>query len=126
MTHISIEARVQSVYGNLPAWKQRELVRNAHRHAETNRVGTAYVWKTNGHAPFADMTAEWVALGFATQAEADATETLRKEQTEKFLTEYIEARKNHIPSAEERYELLAAFGPCETVVDVITGQRYTT
>jgi hypothetical protein len=43
-----------------------------------------------------------------------------------FLAAYREARKNYVPSAEERYEMRAAFGPGEEVVDVITGQRFTT
>ena len=43
---------------------------------------------------------------------------------EKVLAEYREARKNHVPSAEEMYEMRAAFGEGSTVVDIITGQVY--
>lgn len=40
-----------------------------------------------------------------------------------FLAEYRKARENHVPSAEEMFEMRAAFGPGATVVDVITGRR---
>jgi hypothetical protein len=46
--------------------------------------------------------------------------------TDAFMKEYIEQMKDHVPSAEERYELRAAFGEGETVVNVTTGQKYTT
>lgn len=121
----NIEARIQTVYADAPVWKQREITRQAEMIAETDRVGAAFVWKSNGNAPFADMTAIWVQLGLASLEEADATEALRKEQTAKFMSEYVEARKNHVPSGEELAEMRAAFGPGETVVDVITGQRIT-
>jgi hypothetical protein len=55
------------------------------------------------------------------EAEKDA-------HTAAFLEEYIENQKNRTPEqiAEERFELLAAFGPGETVVNVITGERTQT
>ena len=45
--------------------------------------------------------------------------------TERFLNEYREARRNYKPSAEEMFEMQAAFGAGETVVDVITGQTFS-
>ena len=46
--------------------------------------------------------------------------------TDAFLADYRESRKNHVPSAEERFEMRAAFGEGATVVNVITGQKYRT
>lgn len=50
----------------------------------------------------------------------------RKLSTSEFLKEYCERMKDHVPSAEERYEMRAAFGEGQTVVNVITGKKYTT
>jgi len=48
------------------------------------------------------------------------------EKTKKFLEEYRENMKDHEPDAEHMYELRAAFGEGETVVNVITGKTYKT
>jgi hypothetical protein len=37
-----------------------------------------------------------------------------------------ESMKNHVPSDEEMYEMRAAFGPGQKIVNVVTGQEYTT
>jgi hypothetical protein len=50
------------------------------------------------------------------QAEIDA-------HTTAFLKEYREQMKDYQPSEEELFEMRAAFGPGETVVNVVTGQR---
>lgn len=42
------------------------------------------------------------------------------------LGAYREAQKNHVPSDEEKFEMLAAFGPGVEVVDVITGRKHRT
>jgi hypothetical protein len=47
------------------------------------------------------------------------------EELEKFLTDYRK-RQPARPSAEERFEARAAFGPGVEVVDIISGRRYTT
>lgn len=49
-----------------------------------------------------------------------------KEEIDRILAEYAEARKNHVPSAEEMFEMRAAFGEGAEVVDVITGQVFHT
>lgn len=51
---------------------------------------------------------------------------LNEKDIQKVLAEYREARKNHTPSAEEMFEMRAAFGPGAEVVDIITGQVYRT
>lgn len=47
-------------------------------------------------------------------------------ETEAILASYRKAMRGSRPTAEERYEMRAAFGPGETVVNVITGDKYTT
>jgi hypothetical protein len=39
------------------------------------------------------------------------------------VADYVQSRREHGYSDEERYEMRAAFGPGETVVDVLTGER---
>ena len=48
-----------------------------------------------------------------------------KEDTETFLKRYREQQKNKVYSEEELYEMRAAFGEGETVVNVVTGKRIT-
>lgn len=55
---------------------------------------------------------------------AEATQKARDAEVEKSISEYRERMKNHKPSAEELFEMRAAFGPGAKVVDVFTGQTY--
>ncbi len=57
-------------------------------------------------------------------AENLAHEALKAFNAECAIREYRKARENYVPSAEEMYEMQAAFGPGAVVVDVITGQRF--
>jgi hypothetical protein len=45
------------------------------------------------------------------------------QHTTAFLTEYRERMKNHEYSEEEKAEMRAAFGPGETVVNIVTGKK---
>lgn len=87
----------------------------------TRREGDALVWDTNGSEPFDDMLAMWVALGLITDAQREATSVRREQRTREFLANYRANPPQR--SAEEIAEMRAAFGPGETVVDVITGER---
>lgn len=51
-----------------------------------------------------------------------ATIEARDEENRKSIAEYREAMKNYEPSEEELYEMRAAFGAGETVVDIFTGK----
>jgi len=48
--------------------------------------------------------------------------------TEKSIREYIQAQRNRTQEqiAEERFEARAAMGPGVEMVNIITGERYTT
>ena len=56
------------------------------------------------------------------------TAVAREAHTKAFLEEYRVAQLNRSAEQirEERFEALAAYGPGETVVNIITGERYTT
>jgi hypothetical protein len=45
---------------------------------------------------------------------------------DKVLGAYRQAMANHEPSLEEQFEMRAAFGAGQTVVNVITGKKYRT
>lgn len=87
--------------------------------------GDVLVWTSNGQHPMSDMVAVWLRLGLITERQAEATSTAREAATEVFFASYRAAQARRTPAelAEERAEMLAAFGPGETVVDVITGRR---
>ena len=82
-------------------------------------------WQSNNRIPFADMLHKFVIARLITQEVADDSEVVRQEEENDFLAAYIEARNNRSPEqkAEEAYELRAAFGPGETIVDVFTGEK---
>jgi hypothetical protein len=47
----------------------------------------------------------------------------QKKSNAEWIAEYRKAQMNRQPSAEEIFEMVAAFGPGAEVVDVITGQK---
>jgi hypothetical protein len=79
-------------------------------------------WDSNGSVPPADILAAWAALGLPFILEASTA--AREADLATFLAEY---RRSYTgPTAEQRAEQRAAFGPGVELVDVITGHRYTT
>ena len=92
------------------------------RFADDSRwVDGAYRWKSNGRAAPADCVRMAIRLGLADPARL-ATHMLTAElETRKFLAAYRANPPRH--SDETIAEMRAAFGPGETVVDVVTGLR---
>jgi hypothetical protein len=82
------------------------------------------VWASNNRHPMADMVAAWLFLGLITEAQALSTDEARATANVALIAAYRAAQPAQ-PSAEEMYEMRAAFGPGETVVDVLTGRRVT-
>jgi hypothetical protein len=66
--------------------------------------------------------------GLVDQATVDITASARDVYTEKSIAEYIEAQKNRTAEqiAEERFEARAAHGEGVRLVNIITGETYTT
>ena len=75
-----------------------------------------------------DAVAELKDAGLICATTVTRTAVARKLYTQKTLAEYTVAQKNRTAEQiqEEHWEALAAFGPGETVVNIITGERYTT
>ena len=75
-----------------------------------------------------DAVAELKDAGVICATTVTRTAVARKLYTQKTLAEYTVAQKNRTAEQiqEERWEARAAFGPGETVVNMITGERYTT
>lgn len=80
----------------------------------------AIKWKSNGHYLMDDMCEKLEYIGF--RFDREATRVAREAQDTEFLRAYRDSMKNHKPSAEELYEMEAAFGKGTKVVDVLTGQ----
>jgi hypothetical protein len=103
----------------------RETKRN-HRHDMHAVVTDGIVrWDSNGQVPPKDVVEEMLAGQAITTNEYLASGRARDTETAKFLDAYRTRMANHVPDAEELYEMRAAFGEGAEVVNIITGQRTT-
>ena len=75
-----------------------------------------------------DAMEQLLEAGLVDTATVEITAEARDVYTEKSIAEYIEAQKNRSAEqiAEERFEARAAMGPGVEMVNIITGERYTT
>ena len=75
-----------------------------------------------------DAMAELKDAGLVDATTVTRTAVAREIHTKKFLEEYTVAQKNRSAEQirEERWEARAAMGPGVEMVNVITGERYTT
>ena len=82
-------------------------------------------WKSNNRVPFEDMLYKFVIARLITQRVADDSEVVRQKEQDDFLADYKKARANRTREqiAEEAFEMRAAFGEGETIVDVFTGEK---
>ncbi len=60
---------------------------------------------------------------YGVPADVDAQTAANHAHVQAFLAKYRKAQRGRKPSAEERFEMRAAFGAGATVVNVITGRR---
>jgi hypothetical protein len=83
-------------------------------------------WNSNGNVPFDDMLEAAICIG--EDIDMAACRKAREEKQDAFLLKYFEAQANRSDEqiAEERFEARAAMGPGVEMVNVITGERYTT
>ncbi len=91
-------------------------------------VETVCRWDSNGRIPFEDMLNDFRDLGLISQAVVTNSLATREVEDRAFLKEYVEAQKNRSPEAiaEERAEARAAHGPGVNMVNVFSGETYTT
>jgi hypothetical protein len=86
--------------------------------AKVDRNGVVR-WKVNGDVPPANVLEEWNKAGF--EFDMESSRKAREKDFAKFAATY---RKNYKgPSAEDLSEMRRAFGPGETVVNIITGTK---
>lgn len=87
--------------------------------AQASVVDGVVRWNSNGRVPPQDVLDFWRHLGMP--FDHTLSSATQSQETADFLSAY---RANaRAPSAEELLEMRAAFGPGETVVNVLTGQR---
>jgi len=108
---------------NLPAWRVREVERLRAQFvdpAEAYDDDGVMHWRSNQRVIPTHVYADaFIRCPHRQQAAYER-------QTEESLAAYREAMRDYEPSDEELFELRAAFGPGETVVNVITGQKIRT
>jgi hypothetical protein len=83
-----------------------------------------YRWKSSDNVPPTDILE---GAGF-TEAELKINGLARDHQITQSLLKYAEAQKNRSDEqiAEERFEARAAMGPGVDMVNVVTGEKWTT
>ena len=89
--------------------------------------GVVY-WKSNDNVPFEDMLTDFADAGFIGRESIMLSEQARDAQNQAFFAKYREAQAERSPEqiAEERFEARAAMGPGVDMVNIFTGERYTT
>jgi len=115
------------IFNDIPqqayAWKLKEIERSRQSLRDETFVGAngERRWKSNPTSviPMDVFRDAYVTPPASQQAERDAC-------VEREIGAYRERMKNYVPSAEEQFEMRAAFGPGRTVVNIITGQEFRT
>jgi hypothetical protein len=77
-------------------------------------------WKSNHSVPPTDILEFWKFLKKPFDYQRSLEQ--RTVEVQHSIDQYRESMKNHVPSEEELFEMRAAFGEGETVVNVITGK----
>jgi hypothetical protein len=81
-----------------------------------------YRWNSNDRIPPAEIIEQFRSAGYLTDAQAEAHNDQRSIENERIMDEYRAFMATYVPTAEERYEMMAAFGAGTKVVNVITGK----
>lgn len=91
---------------------------------ETNAdFGPVVRWNSSNNIPFSDMLTEFLVAGYINQDTVVNSINAKKVEDRKAIDGYIASRQSRGYTDEEIFEMQAAFGPGETVVDVFTGQE---
>ena len=75
-------------------------------------------WKSNGEVPPQDVLEIWADAGFS--FDFDESNKVREKEFAQFVKRYRKVNKG--PSAEDKSEMRASFGPGTKVVNIITGR----
>jgi len=96
-------------------------------HFENGAAG--WLFDTGEFRPLMDDAMEQLLeAGLVDQDCVEITAQARDVYTERSIAEYIQAQRNRTAEeiAEQRWEARAAMGPGVDMVNIITGERYTT
>ena len=82
-------------------------------------------WVSNDRCIPHDIMLDLKRYGMVDAITVETTRTVEREETDRFIEEYKMNRANMSAEAkaEEAAEMRAAFGPDQTVVNVLTGER---
>jgi len=83
-------------------------------------------WTSNCRIPFPDMLMDFLSAGLATADSVASSITQRRIEDEASLKDYVKRNRGRKLSSEEQSEMTAAFGPGQSVVNVLTGVVYQT
>lgn len=102
-------------------WDFLDAQRTITKFADATIIDDVPRWNSNNQVPPKDILELWhyMNLPFDFQ-KAEAT---REAETSAFLKQYRKMNTGRQRTPEELYEMRAAFGPGEVIVDVITGDR---
>ena len=85
-------------------------------------------WNSNNNVPFEDMLTDFAEAGFIPFVTVVTSLEAREVDNKAFFAEYRKAQANRTEEqiAEQRFEARAAMGPGVEMVNIFTGERYTT
>lgn len=90
---------------------------------ETNeKAGPVVRWNSSNNIPFTDKLTEFFVQGLIDREVMLNSIALHKEEQKASIQAYIDAQQKRDYSAEEMFEMRAAFGPGEKVVNIFTGK----
>ena len=120
------EMNLNGVYGDY--WKkdaEREIKKMEERQINGEILFGAdgvVRWKSNNRVMPSDCRVVLSKTAYRDLFDEEASKAAEEAETAAFLQSYRKRQANRRISAEERYEMQAAFGKGATVVDVITGR----
>jgi hypothetical protein len=91
-------------------------------------IGGICRWKSNDHVPFDDMLQSFVDASLLAEIVMEDSTIVRIADDQKFFAEYRESQANRTSEqiAEERFEARAAMGAGVEMINVISGEKWTT
>ncbi len=92
--------------------------------AKATVFSNVVTWNSNGNVPFDDMLNDFRTLGLVSNVTLQVSKKAREKQVAAQLQAYRVAQAQRSPEekAEEMFEMRAAFGEGEEVVNVVTGE----
>lgn len=113
---------------NKPLWKQREDAQLLAKFVTDATVGRDGVvrWNSNDRVPPQNVLDLWAGHGKI--FDMAASQAVRDAETTAFLEEYRRQQANLTPEQEAEIQagLRATHGPGKTIVNAVTGRKFTT